>query len=229
MLQEAFGWLGYHLYRFDFGDLEVVEADPEFDTRLTGKGVRQLEPAETTLRSLFETRRRSVYEYDFGDSWEHEIVVEKKVEGKPGPSVPRCLAGARHRPPEDVGGVGGYEDFLASIGNKSDPERAEKLSWAAKDTRGRLFDPDYFYLGETNRRLEHVLDDTPEAAEALFLKRGGLVGMMKPHWRHPAIEVGGQSYGWERLGRLLLMLLDDERVVSIKLGPNLPAAWRRSE
>ena len=59
-------------------------------------------------------------------------------------------------PPEDVGGVPGYEDFLAIIKNPRDDEYEEMLAWAEKDTDGRKFDPAYFYLPETNRLLARV-------------------------------------------------------------------------
>ncbi len=140
VLQVAFGWLDYHLYRFTFDGLEVVEEDPDFTaSELWGEGVRQVDPAETTIGSLFEGQRRCVYEYDFGDSWDHEIVVEKSLPESQGVPAPVCLAGARHRPPEDVGGVSGYASFLASIRDETDPERDENLVWAQKDTGGRLF------------------------------------------------------------------------------------------
>ena len=104
-----------------------MEEDPEFIAgEFGGKRMRQVDPAETTIDSLFQSHRKCVYEYDFGDSWEHEIVVEKKLPESEGAPAPVRLAGARHRPPEDVGGVGG---------------RYENLAWAQKDTRGRLFDP----------------------------------------------------------------------------------------
>lgn len=130
---------------------------------------------------------------------------------------PVCLGGARHRPPEDVGGVGGYESFLANIKDKSDPERDGNLTWARKDTGGRLFDPEHFYLDEINARLLYVLADTPEVAEALFMGRGGLTGVLKQDWSQPAIVVGDEHYTWERLGNLLL-LLGEDLPVTIKVG-----------
>jgi hypothetical protein len=219
VLQTAFGWLDYHLYRFAFDGLVVVEEDPDFSaSELWGDGVSEVDPARTAIGSLFKSHDRCVYEYDFGDSWDHEIVVERSLKRNESSGLPLCLAGARHRPPEDVGGVGGYEGFLASILDKTDPERDENLAWAKKDTRGRLFDPEYFHLDEVNARLAHVLADTPEAAETMFLGQGGLTGVLKAGWHEPGIEVGGQIYNWERLGNLLRML-DGDLVVTIKVLP----------
>jgi hypothetical protein len=221
VLQEAFGWLDYHLYRFVFDGLEVVEEDPYSPASEPGEErLQQVDPAETAIGPLFEGHHRCVYEYDFGDSWKHEIVVERKLPRSHG--APECLAGARHRPPEDVGGVDGYERFLASIRDKADPERDGNLAWAAKDTGGRLFDPEYFYLDETNARLRHVLEDTPEAAASLFLRRGGLTGELKVGWCEPVVIVGGEPYSWERLGTLLLMLDEDDLVVTTKVQKQVP-------
>ncbi len=69
---------------------------------------------------------------------------------------PVCVAGARHRPPEDAGGVSGYEDFLSIISDPEHPEYNDYLVWAEKDTDGRKFDPEYFYINEVNRALAKV-------------------------------------------------------------------------
>lgn len=68
--------------------------------------------------------------------------------------VPVCLGGARHRPPEDVGGIPGYEEFLETIRDKKNHERENMLGWAQKDTRGRLFDPEYFFVEQSCNDLE---------------------------------------------------------------------------
>lgn len=68
----------------------------------------------------------------------------------------RCIEGERHRPPEDVGGIGGYENFLKAINNPNHPEYDDMLVWAEKDTGGRKFDPEYFYLNEVNRALMKI-------------------------------------------------------------------------
>ena len=62
---------------------------------------------------------RIVYEYDFGDSWQHEIVLEETVEPEPKVKYPRCIDGARACPPEDCGSIGGYAEFLEAISDPS--------------------------------------------------------------------------------------------------------------
>jgi len=220
VLQAAFGWLDYHLYRFSFKDgPAVMYEDPAFPaTEFWGERVRVLNPDETAIESLFEKYRRCVYEYDFGDSWRHEIVVEKKLPTTESGSLAAvCLGGRRHRPPEDVGGVLGYQEFLAIIQDENNPERDEYLDWARKDTDGRDFDPEYFNLDEINERLSYALEDTPENARDLFMTRTGLRGLLRLSGAEPIIEVGDRQYRWSRLGELLMML-EEGLTVTVKVG-----------
>ena len=92
-----------------------------------------------------------IYEYDFGDGWEHEIVVEKIMEAEPKVSYPGCIKGKRNCPPEDVGGVWGYDDFLEAVQNKDHPEHEEYLEWI-----GGSFDPEEFDCKGVNEELKHL-------------------------------------------------------------------------
>ncbi len=218
VIQAAFGWLNYHLYRFEFDGIVVVDDDPDYTTaELWGEGVERLDPDKTVISTLLDKHDKCLYEYDFGDSWNHEIVVEKRLKENKKYSIPVCLAGARHRPPEDVGGVGGYELFMESIRDEDDPEREENLQWAEKDTGGRLFDPEYFHIDEVNHKLEYVLEDTPEYAHRLLTEGEGLIGTLKVGWFGPYVEAFGERYAWDRLGDLISML-DDGLPITIKVG-----------
>jgi hypothetical protein len=95
--------------------------------------------------------RKFVYEYDFGDSWEHEILVEKILPAEAETAYPLCLRGKRACPPEDVGGVWGYEEFLEAIGDPTQEEHESYLEWVGGD-----FDPEAFDLEETNQRLREI-------------------------------------------------------------------------
>ncbi len=82
---------------------------------------------------------RFIYDYDFGDSWRHEISVEGIHPLRQGETYPRCVASERACPPEDCGGVWGYANFLAAISDPSHPEHEELIEWV-----GGFFDPDHF-------------------------------------------------------------------------------------
>lgn len=204
ILQAAFGWMNSHLYQFNFGHVVMAEKNPGYSPEeLYGDSVEALDPANVLISELFDTKDRCIYEYDFGDSWEHDIIVEKRLKDTKKTCVPICLAGARHRPPEDVGGAGGYQQFLKTIRDLNDPERESLLAWAEKDTGGRLFDPEYFYLNEVNRELSHILDDKLERAKQIFREQGRLAGILRIGWQEPYLEVNGVQYSWGRIGNLL--------------------------
>jgi hypothetical protein len=84
---------------------------------------------------------KMLYEYDFGDCWEHLITLEKIINKESGQKYPTCIDGARACPPEDVGGVGGYENFLEIIGDPLHPEYKSTLRWAGGKFRPEHFDP----------------------------------------------------------------------------------------
>ncbi len=92
-----------------------------------------------------------VYEYDFGDSWRHEITVERITptpkEELPYP-YPWCLDGQRACPPEDVGGVSGYATFLEAWRDPSHPEHGETREWL-----GKHFKPELFSVPQVNAAL----------------------------------------------------------------------------
>jgi len=218
IIQVAFGWLDYHLFRFEFEDAIVVEGDPDFPVSEIYPGKRFFEPDETLVNELLSEGGNCIYIYDFGDHWQHKIVIEKSLKESKRNAVPLCLGGAMHRPPEDVGGIGGYGHFLEVISDRNDPERQEFLAWAEKDTKGRLFDPEYFWANEVNEKLRYVLEDTPEAAKDLLLAPGGLVGLLKFGWTEPYIDVKGKRYTWERIGNLLYYL-DEDDIVTLQVLP----------
>jgi len=91
------------------------------------------------------------YEYDFGDCWEHEIIVEKVMEPEAGIKYPRCLAGERACPPEDCGGPGGYEELLEVLDDPRHEDYEDYRGWAGED-----FDPERFDLEKVNRALRRV-------------------------------------------------------------------------
>jgi len=216
VIQASFGWLNYHLYQFEVGSTVFAERDLDCtDEDLLGAGKERLDPGAHLIRAFLSEGDKFAYRYDFGDGWNHDIVVEKQLKEFKKYQTPICLGGARHRP-EDVGGVGGYANFLKIIRDPENPEREDTLRWARKDTGGRLFDPEYFYVDEVNSRLEHVLTDTPEFARALLTGAQGLTGVLEAGWSGPSVRVGDQVFDSDRLGRLVSML-DDEEPMTIRV------------
>lgn len=88
-------------------------------------------------------RSKISYVYDFGDGWDHQVLVEKLLDRQPGTKYPRCIGGRRAAPPEDCGGIGGYEELLETLADPTHPEHAEMLEWLGLDNAER-FDPAAF-------------------------------------------------------------------------------------
>jgi len=157
IIQAAFDWQDYHIFNFDFEDTVVCLPDPEYALgEFYGAGIEELNAKKIKIDQLFTEGKRFIYEYDLGDSWKHEIVIEEICKTDQKVKSSRCIEGERHRPPEDVGGIGGYENFLKAINDPHHPEYDDMLVWAEKDTGGRKFDPEYFYINEVNRALMKI-------------------------------------------------------------------------
>jgi hypothetical protein len=146
-LQIAMGWTDSHLHQFEIGGQRygATEYDDGGELGLLPEQRYRLNQVAPELGA------RVVYEYDFGDGWDHTVVVEKIGPPEPGTRYPVCVAGQRACPPEDVGGVWGYEAFLKAIRNRRHPEHDELLEWA-----GGHFDPEAFDLDQVNARLRHM-------------------------------------------------------------------------
>jgi len=144
ILQIVMGWTNSHLHHFIVNDEFFGDpADDEFGDM----GIRdetRFKLNQLVSREGFRFR----YEYDFGDSWLHDLVVEKILPPEKGAHYPVCIAGKRACPPEDVGGVWGYDDFLKTISNPKHPERKEMLEWIGGD-----FDTEHFDLEQVNKVL----------------------------------------------------------------------------
>jgi len=96
-------------------------------------------------------RQLFYYTYDFGDLWEHEVLVERILNPKKGIKYPVCLKGNRACPPEDCGGPMGYMHMLRVIRNRRHPDYREMKDWL-----GAGYDPLAFDLREVNRELKEL-------------------------------------------------------------------------
>jgi hypothetical protein len=127
VLQLVFGWQDYHLYSFEAGERLY---EPPYDGEAEG-----ISTMATTLRSLqLRAGEQLVYRYDFGDDWEHDILVEKLLprpsrEEEDQPAWPALLEGERAGPPEDTGGPWGYEELLKILEDPGHPEYRERREW----------------------------------------------------------------------------------------------------
>ena len=145
VLQTAMGWSNSHLHEFEVEDGDRFGVpDPDW-----GDGVG--DESKVRLFRVAEEGSRLRYLYDFGDGWEHDVTVEKVGDPQPGTRYPRCVAGRRACPPEDVGGPPGYEEFLAALVDQAHPEHEQWTEWT-----GGGFDPAAFDLDATDEALAAI-------------------------------------------------------------------------
>jgi hypothetical protein len=153
-IQTAMGWTNSHLHLFKIGG--VIYGDPQllYDSREDDK------PPVNSLRTKLskivpkDGKRFTIqYEYDFGDCWEHEILFEGFPPPEKNVRYPLCVEGERACPPEDVGGVPGYEEYLEAMVNPKHKRHKELMGW-----RGP-FDPEAFDAKAATKQMQKGLPD----------------------------------------------------------------------
>lgn len=134
VLQEAMGWTDSHMHAFNIGARSYGEADPELEMADEGR---------VTLNKVVKGEKAKFrYEYDFGDGWEHQLLVEKVLPADPDVHYPRCVTGKRRCPPEDCGGIWGYARLVEALRDPRHPEHEAMKEWYEGSLDPDEFDPD---------------------------------------------------------------------------------------
>lgn len=161
-IQDAMGWQDYHLHQFEVKDSKtgnkVFIGSPGEDG-IAGYEVIPGNKAKIS-KYFLSPKDEALYEYDFGDGWEHEVLLEKILPAESGTKYPKCIAGKRACPPEDCGGPCGYEELLEVIKNPNSPEyeeRMEWLQWQGGNFDPEKFEPDEVYFDDSKERFKGVL------------------------------------------------------------------------
>ena len=147
VLQVAMGWADGHLHEFfidqeRYGTPDLADSagfDPVSSER------------KAKLSKVLGTGSKALYTYDFGDGWEHTIVLEKVLPMDPGHPYPFCTGGERRCPPEDCGGIPGFYNLLEAIGDPKHEEYEEMRDWVGED-----FDPEAFSVEVVNSGLKSL-------------------------------------------------------------------------
>lgn len=148
ILQEVMGWTNSHLHQFIIDGRVYSHPDFEMDER----GDEILDERKFRLMRLpLQEKTKFIYEYDFGDDWVHELLVEKVLPVNEKLTSPICLEGRMACPPEDCGGIWGYADFIKAIKDPKHPEHKSMREWIGGD-----FDPEAFDLEEVNESLRDL-------------------------------------------------------------------------
>lgn len=144
VIQAAFGWEDYHMWAFDSGPDRYGVADRELGIRSAAS--KRLDQVAS------RTGGRLSYTYDFGDDWEHDILIEDVTDPEPGTAYPRCLTGRRACPPEDCGGMWGYGYLIEILADPHHEEHEDRLEWLGLNSADQ-FDPAAFDAAQVNSAL----------------------------------------------------------------------------
>jgi Plasmid pRiA4b ORF-3-like protein len=144
VLQRAMGWTDSHLHRFQYGSGRRSDLRFGLPPKVSAENKTKLGDALTAPGD------RLLYEYDFGDVWQHDVRLEKILLYEES-FQPVCIAGERACPPEDCGGPQGFAELLDTLRNPEHPEHEDRLEWLGDD-----FDPEHLDLTEINRKLSRT-------------------------------------------------------------------------
>ncbi len=141
-IQDAMGWLDYHLHRFELvnpstgeiSELGIPEDEDEDDDEEFLPGWEH-----KIARWFSMENKKAIYEYDFGDCWKHSVKLEKILDRDKNIDYPVCIGGKQACPPEDCGSIPGYERLCEIMKDKNDEEYEEMIEWL-----GKVYYPEYF-------------------------------------------------------------------------------------
>jgi hypothetical protein len=157
-IQDAIGWSDAHLHQFELTDpvtretIDVGVPDDDFDESAMLPGW------EYKIADWFSIHKSANYVYDFGDSWEHRVELEKTLPREANTSYPTCVGGRRACPPEDCGGTCGYEEFLEAINDPEHEQHEELLEWIGGEFDPEYFDPAEVTFDDPEERRRSALD-----------------------------------------------------------------------
>jgi hypothetical protein len=137
LLEGAMGWLGGHLHAFEADGVTYERPDPD-----DGLSRRTKDESEHRLLDvLTAVGAKMRWDYDFGDGWQHNVVVEAIEPLNPTAECPRCVAGRRACPPEDCGGPWGFQELLEAAADPAHPRHGELTGWLPVGYDPEEFDP----------------------------------------------------------------------------------------
>jgi len=167
-IQDSMGWLDYHLHVFRIqkrnkrSAVEIGIPDEEYvDNVLPGWEVNVSD-------YLSEPGAFAYYDYDFGDGWGHDVLLEGVLLAEPGERYPKCVGGERACPPEDCGGLGGYHNLIQVLRKRGNREYRETVAWLQNHAKNYYpfkpdhFDPKEIRFWDPKKRLKIAFGDEQE-------------------------------------------------------------------
>lgn len=159
VIQIAMGWTNSHLHAFETksATYETVfdDGDFAFDDDFPG-ALKKFDESKHRLDDLLaKPKAKCVYTYDFGDNWEHDILLEKLAPADTRLARAEVLAGENACPPDDCGSIPGYCDLVEALANPKHPEHKSLREWLGLK-KGETFDPAFYDLAAANKELRRL-------------------------------------------------------------------------
>lgn len=158
-ITDAMGWADYHLHQFKVND---PKSEEEVSIRIPMEdgfdwSIEIRDSYEEMISDYFsEDQPQCDYEYDFGDSWKHSVILEETEPRQEGHLYPRLLGGEGTCPPEDVGGIDGYNQFLEAIDDQEHEDHDRFLIWVGWDFDPRAFNPQQVKFRDPEKTYQHT-------------------------------------------------------------------------
>lgn len=162
-IQDSMGWTDSHLHEFNIVNpnttKNAVIGFPDELADFINEDRIVLAGWDQKISDFFSLENHvAKYDYDFGDDWQHEIVLEKIIPKEPNVKYPQCLAGARACPPEDCGGIWGYSELLEILADPTHPEHQERLEWLGGAFNSEDFDASKVRFDNPKKRWEYAFN-----------------------------------------------------------------------
>lgn len=163
-IQDSMGWSDCHLHMFRIANPETgvideigIPDDDSFEDDPVCHPGWELPIADYFM----EPGDRADYEYDFGDSWNHEVFLEGIILREPKTKYPKCTGGKRACPPEDCGGIGGYEMLLKILRDPSHEEHESMMEWVGGRYDSKAFEPKNVRFDNPRKRWKIAFANEP--------------------------------------------------------------------
>lgn len=158
-IQDSMGWLDYHLHEFRFYDSGQKNITPiGIPSDELWEDLPEIKPGWEipVTEHLCQPGEQAEYEYDFGDGWIHAITLVSIEPRKNGERYPQCVGGERACPPEDCGGIHGYQELLEALLDPAHPDYESMSRWIPNNWGPEVFSPDRVRFDDPRRRWEQA-------------------------------------------------------------------------
>jgi len=158
-IQDAMGWLDCQLHAFRFGKSRFPSWEIGIPTDEDFGNTKVLAGWDIAMTERFDVGTSCTYEYDFGDGWSHELILEGVILAEKGRRYPVCIEGEQACPPEDCGGVPGFYRLLNVLADPREEEYEDMLRWIGGDYDPSYFDPSAVKFDSPRKRWDYAFED----------------------------------------------------------------------